>query len=87
MSDPIAPTETAPVADAKPARGGPEWWRQTFSYATNMGMTPAERADFERKREVRRADADCARCETNLNYILNYSMLPCPSSPCAAAGR
>ncbi|KAF8241623.1 putative metalloprotease of the mitochondrial inner membrane [Wilcoxina mikolae CBS 423.85] len=57
----------------KPTRGGPEWWRQTFSYVTGLGMTEGERAQFESDRHRKRKDAECAKCEKNLQYLMDYS--------------
>lgn len=40
---------------------------------TGLGMTEAERAQYELDREKRRTEAQCAKCEKNLDYLMNYS--------------
>jgi len=44
-----------------------------------MGMTPSERAEYEASREQRRKEAQCSKCEKNLNYLMTYSPPPPPS--------
>ena len=73
-----SPASTTPDANIKPVRGGPEFWRKTFSYMTGMGMTDDERAQFQVERHRKKADAECTKCEKNLDYLLNYSYSPFP---------
>lgn len=53
--------------------GGPEWWRRSFAYMTNMGMGPGERAQFEADRGLKREQEQCVRCEKWRDYNLRYS--------------
>ncbi|KAF8434919.1 peptidase M76 family-domain-containing protein [Terfezia claveryi] len=53
--------------------GGPEWWRRSFAYMTNMGMSPEERAQFEADRGLKREHEQCVRCEKWRDYNLRYS--------------
>lgn len=67
--------DNAPLPQKVP-KGGPEWWRRSFSYMTNMGMTPEEREEFEKEREIKREVDDCRRCERWRDYNLKHSELP-----------
>jgi len=60
--------------------GGPEWWRRSFAYMTNMGMTVEERAQFEVDRGLKREQEQCIRCEKWRDYNLRYS-LSTPTMP------
>ena len=61
--------------------GGAEWWRRSFAYMTNMGMTATERAEFEADRELKREQDQCRTCEKWRDYNLDYSVVDPPSPP------
>ena len=56
--------------------GGPEWWRRSFAYMTNMGMSLEERTQFEADRGLKREQEQCVRCEKWRDYNLRYSSSP-----------
>lgn len=58
------------AATNPPVKGGPEFWRRSFSYITGMGMTDEDRARFENKR----IEEECRRCEKQRNYLMKYSI-------------
>ncbi|KAI5811239.1 peptidase M76 family-domain-containing protein [Peziza echinospora] len=62
-----------PPPPTAPPKGGPEWWRRSFAYATNMGMTPAERLTFEQDRALKQEADQCLRCEQYRDYNLRWS--------------
>lgn len=65
----------AAAATTRVVPGGTEWWRRSFAYMTNMGMTASERAEFEADRELKREQDQCRRCEKWRDYNLNYSVV------------
>jgi hypothetical protein len=40
---------------------------------TGLGMTDAEREQYELERQKRRTEAQCAKCEKNLDHLMKYS--------------
>lgn len=71
VEPPQAPGTTlaGEAATHPPAKGGPEFWRRSFSYITGMGMTDEDRTRFENNR----IEEECRRCEKQRNYLMKYS--------------
>lgn len=65
------PTDEA--ATNSPVKGGPEFWRRSFSYITGMGMTDEDRAQFGRSSENKKIEEECRRCEKQRDYLMKYS--------------
>lgn len=59
-----------------PAKGGPEFWRRSFSYITGMGMTDEDRARFEHSNEEKKIGEECRKCEKQRDYLMKYSTCP-----------
>ncbi|KAF8477063.1 peptidase M76 family-domain-containing protein [Kalaharituber pfeilii] len=78
QTTPPPPAESNPflASDDSPERvikGGPEWWRRSFAYMTNLGMTPEQRAQYETDRGLKREQEQCRRCEKWRDWNLSYS--------------
>ncbi|KAI5796649.1 peptidase M76 family-domain-containing protein [Geopyxis carbonaria] len=56
-----------------PLRGGPEWWRRSFSSMTGLGTTNEQRLQHETAGKNQRTEKESQRCKTFLDFLKNNS--------------
>lgn len=54
---------------------GFEWWRRSVAYRTGLGMSDAERAQFEADYKAKHFTNNCGQCEQYRDWMLQYSPL------------
>ncbi|SCV03982.1 LAME_0H14796g1_1 [Lachancea meyersii CBS 8951] len=76
MNKPIPPNEILekpkPPANESSVHGF-EWWRRTFQYKTGMGLTAAEKKQYENDYEFVLQRKQCNECYQYRDWILQYS--------------
>ena len=78
MSDniPIPPKEDIkkadPPKDPSSAKGF-QWWRRTFQYKSGVGLTPAEKTQYENDYQYILQRQQCQTCYEYRDWMLKYS--------------
>lgn len=70
----MAKTPSEEHPDITPPSGF-EWWRRSLAYRTGLGMSDAEKTQFEQDYRAKHFGNNCTQCEEYRDWMLRYSPL------------